>query len=339
MSVITNTWRFLLQRRLWPVAVLLIVAAVAVPTLLASEPTAAPAPPAAAVKSDTASVLATEPIVARAGDGDRSGRRRVLGASKNPFKPKATPTPTPAPVRVTDTGAAAPVTGSTGSSSGGSPTDTTSPAAPGTTAPTTPTTPATPKKKYELNELTVRFGPSDAASQPPRKDVKRLQALPSNDLPVLIYLGVLADKKTAVFLVDSGIVAQGDGTCRPSRTTCETIQVKEGETEFFDVPADDSGSDPTAAPADPTAAPAAPAAQYQLDVVKIRRTTTSSAKKASKSLARVSKSGRKIVRARIAGDGPLRYHYNAKTGRLEKLSHKAYKAVVAKAAHAARAHF
>ena len=95
-------------------------------------------------------------------------------------------------------------------------------------------TPAKPKKKYELNELTVRFGPS-ADTQPPRKDVKRLQALPSSDEPVLIYLGVLKDKKTAVFLVDSGVVAQGDGTCMPTRTTCETIHIKEGETEFFDV--------------------------------------------------------------------------------------------------------
>ena len=53
----------------------------------------------------------------------------------------------------------------------------------------------------------------------------------------------------------------------------------------------------------------------------------------------MSKSGQKILRARIAGDGPLRYHYNKRSGRLEKLSHKAYKAVVAKAAKTARAHF
>ena len=74
-------------------------------------------------------------------------------------------------------------------------------------------------------------------------------------------------------------------------------------------------------------------------MIKIRKTVTTSAKKASKSLARVSKSGRKIVRARIAGDGPLRYRYDKRSGRLEKLSRKAYKAVVAKAATAARAHF
>ena len=66
---------------------------------------------------------------------------------------------------------------------------------------------------------------------------------------------------------------------------------------------------------------------------------TTSAKKAAKSLARVSKSGRKILRARVAGDGPLRYRYNKRSGRLEKLSRKAYKAVIAKAATTARAHF
>ena len=93
MSVITDTWRFLKERKLWPLAILLIVAAVAVPKLLASEPTAAPVPPAAVVKSDSASVLATEPIVAPAEDADRSGRRQVLGSRKNPFKPQATPTP------------------------------------------------------------------------------------------------------------------------------------------------------------------------------------------------------------------------------------------------------
>jgi hypothetical protein len=333
MSVITDTWRFLLQRRLWPVAVLLIAAAVAVPTLLASEPTAAPAPPAAAVKSDSASVLATEPIVAPAGDADRSGRRQVLGARKNPFKPQVTPTPVPKQTTVdpsavktpdasTPTATGPGATGPGGTTVGGSPAPVT---------PLAPVTPAPAKKKYELNELTVRFGPSDATTQPPRKDVKRLQALPSNDEPVLIYLGVLKDKKTAVFLVDSGVVAQGDGTCMPSRTTCETIHVKEGETEFFDVVPEDTGDGTT--PAEGSGA------QYQLDVIKIRKKVTTSASRAKKSLARVSKSGRKILKARIAGDGPLRYRFDSRTGRLQKLSHKRYKAIVAKAAHAARAHF
>ena len=324
MSVLTDTWRFLMQRRLWPVAILLIAAAVAVPTAagLRADRRARCRPPPRS-RATSASVLATEPIVAPAADADRSGRRQVLGSSKNPFKPQATPTPEPKPARSDARHAGGDGPGRDRSRRH----DRRRLARPRST----PVTPAPAKKKYELNELTVRFGPSDATTRPPRKDVKRLQALPSSDEPVLIYLGVLKDKRTAVFLVDSGVIAQGDGTCMPSRTTCETIHIKEGETEFFDVVPEDAGDGTTPA--------AGTGAQFQLDVIKIRKKVTTSAKQAKKSLARVSKSGRKILKARIAGDGPLRYRYNARTGRLEKLSHKAYKAIVAKAAHAARAHF
>jgi hypothetical protein len=319
MSVIKDTWRFLVQRRLWPVAILLIAAAVAVPKLLNQEPPAPAAAPVVAVKGDKKAVLATEPIVALAADGDRSGRRRVLGSSKDPFKPDVTPTPTPKPEAAEKPAATDPAASGDAPSVGGSP-------APVTGTPVLPIAP-TPKKKYELNELSVRFGASSDAASPPRKDVKRLQALPDSELPVLIYLGVLDDQKTAVFLLDSGVLAQGDGTCMPSRTTCETIHIKEGETEFFDVVTEEEdGSE-------------GEGAQFQLDVIAIRKKSTTNAKKAKRSLARVSKSGRKIVRARVAGDGPLRYHFDAKSGRLEKLSKKAYKAVVAKAAKAARAHF
>ena len=95
MSVINDTWRFLVQRKLWPVAILLIAAAVAVPKLLAQEPPPPVPKPVVAVKGDKNAVLATEPIVAPAADGDRSGRRQVLGSRKDPFKPQVTPTPIP----------------------------------------------------------------------------------------------------------------------------------------------------------------------------------------------------------------------------------------------------
>jgi hypothetical protein len=311
MSVINDTWRFLVGRRLWPVAILLVAAAAAVPMLLAKDPAPAPAEaPTAAVKADKDAVLAEDPIVTQASDGDRSGRRQVLGTRKDPFKPKATPTPTPKP----EAAATEPGSGSTGASTGATGGDTPSTGA--SPAPDT-TTPVVPKKKkYELYELSVRFGAS--TGQPPHKRVKRLRALPSNSNAVLIYLGVLNDKKTAVFLLDSGVVAEGDGDCKPSRAQCETVQIREGETEFFDVPG---------------------GAQYELDVVNIHKSTTTDAKKAQKARASVSPKGRMILRARVAGDGPLRYTYDKKSGRLHKLSKKAYKAVVAKAARAARAHF
>ena len=81
-----------------------------------------------------------------------------------------------------------------------------------------------------------------------------------------------------------------------------------------------------------------PRRQYELDVVKIHKTTTTNAKKAKTARARVSTKGRMILRARIAGDGPLGYRYDTKTA-ARQAAHKAYKAVVAKAARGARAHF
>ena len=325
MSVLNDTWRFLVERRLWPVAILLVAAAAAVPMLLAEDPAPAPAASTAAVKADKDSVLATEPLVVQAADGDRAGRRRVLGSRKDPFKPKATPTPTPKPTDSEPAQQPAQPGGTTSVDVGGS-----APSGGGSPEPFagTPVVPqTTPKKRtYELYELAVRFGESEGGISG-RRNVKRLQALPSAADPVLIYLGVLADKKTAVFMLDSGVVAQGDGSCKPSTSTCETIHLREGETEFFDVPAsseEEGGSG---------------GAQYQLDVIKIRKKSTTSAKQAKRAKARVSKQGRQILRARIAGDGPLRYRYDQQSGRLEKLSKKAYKAVVAKAAKAARASF
>ena len=265
------------------------------------------------------STLATEPIVALAGPGDRAKRRHVLGSSKNPFKPDTLPKP----VKTPKDAATTPQQAATEKPSGGGG------STPGASVPNlgvTPVTPqpgtTTPKKRYELFELTVRFGPTSADAELPRSDLKRLEALPSAAEPVLVYLGVLDDKKTAVFLVDSGVVAQGDGACKPSRTSCETIHLKAGETEFFDVVAEDGQ----------------PAAQFQLDLVRVRRKGTTSAKQAKRSYARASKAGKKIVRARIAGDGPLRFRYDAKSGRLHKLTTKAYKAAVSRAAKVARAH-
>ena len=221
MTVLNDTWRFLVERKLWPLAILLIAAAAAVPMLLAEEPAAPAAPAVAAVKSEE-STLTTEPIVAIASDGDRAGRRHVLGSPKDPFEPNATPTPTPTPEP-----AATPASGGTQTPSGGTGAPVTSPGSPVSPGFSAPIAPVTPKKEYELFELTVRFGASEEGQQP-RKDVKRLQALPSSVEPVLIYLGVLKDHKTAVFIVDSGVVAQGDGSSKPSRHTCETIHLNEG---------------------------------------------------------------------------------------------------------------
>jgi hypothetical protein len=224
MNAVTNIWRQLVRRRLWPVAVLLVAAMAAVPVLLAHdpEPVAAPVDPSLAVSAKADDTIA-EPVVAKVEASDRGRRRRVLGARKDPFepapvkKPKATAavaTPTPAP---TDT------TGGAGGGGGGSITP-----SGGSIVPK-------PKPKvYPAGSLVIRFG--DATSETlPKMVLAKLKPLPDDVTPLLVYMGLTDHGNKAKFLVDDALEVTGDGTCRPHPSNCERIELAVGETEFFDV--------------------------------------------------------------------------------------------------------
>lgn len=83
MSPVQNVWRQLVQRRLWPVAIVLVAGLLAVPVLLASDPEPVPAPPAPVAQTDDE--LAVRPIVSMASAEQAAARHRVLGTAKNPF--------------------------------------------------------------------------------------------------------------------------------------------------------------------------------------------------------------------------------------------------------------
>jgi hypothetical protein len=268
-SAVTNLWRQFVQRRLWPVAILLVAALAAVPLALAEDPAAPAPPPAPATTSDGADELAATPIVAPA--ETQLKRRKVLGNAKNPFgvvdetASASASAGDSTDVTVQETGDGSQSGSGSGGNSGGSTT-------PVGTTPTTPTEPAAPApapKKYALHELTVRFGGADGVK---RQSVKRLQALPSAAEPLLIYMGVKDGK--AVFLVDHGVAPVGDGDCKPSPEDCQEIRLREGETEFLDV-TDDAGT---------------VTGQYQLDLIKIHKGSSASASAAKTSSHRAAKS-------------------------------------------------
>jgi hypothetical protein len=297
MSFVTDTWRQLVRRRLWPVALLLLAALAAVPFLLAKdpEPAVVAAAPAGAAGKTTLAEDTSDPIVtvADAAGAEGSPRRRVLGSSKDPFEPApakkvkaksaqvagtATPDPTEAP----------------SSSSGGSPASSGGDSTPSTGPVTTPLPTSTPtpeakeKKTYPLYSLAVRFG--DSSTTAARSRVTRLEALPDADNPLLVYLGVKDGGKAAVFMLDSSVTPQGDGECEPSPADCETLVLREGETEFFDVAGEDEN---------------ASGSQFQLDLIDIN--TKQSKTRESKGL--------KSVKV----GGSLRYRYNARKGTLRQL--------------------
>jgi hypothetical protein len=296
MSAVTNLWRQLVQRRLWPVAIVLVAALAAVPLMLAKDPEVQPPPPAPQV--DTNSELATAPIVTAATAEDRANRRKVLGAAKNPFGAPAKPKTSSAPtgnrsvVQTSPTGGNKPDDTSSSTGDGGGSTapstGTTAPAAPA--APVTPAEPEPKPKTYAPQELTVRFGGDESK----RQSLKRLQALPSEESPALIYMGLLKDGKTAEFMVGDGVVPVGDGECRPSPEECEIVRLRAGETEFFDI-TDETG---------------AVTEQFQLDLIKIHRGGGASA---SKSRAKASV---KAATRLLHGDAGLRSTVGQSTARL-----------------------
>ena len=253
MNVLTTTWRQLVRRRLWPVAILLLAALAAVPVLLARDATPVDTPPLPQTSAPAENTKAAsddafaEPVVAKASAADRSRRRRVLGSRKNPFEPA----PVKKPKKKKEPAAEK---ADSPEKTGGS----TAPTTPSTGTPTTPVTPVAPapeKKTYPKGSLVVRFG--DPAGSLDRMVLSKLGALPKDDEEVgalLVYTGLTDHGKKAVFLVDASLEPTGDGTCQPHPSNCETVELSKGETEFFDVIDPETGE---------------VTAQYELDLIKI----------------------------------------------------------------------
>ncbi len=307
MKQLAVPFQQLVERRLWPLAVLLVAAAAAVPFLLAKEATTS-VPSSSAPTSDPQG--ATKPIVALADDATIEAERRVLGAPKDPFRPAiaAKKGKEPETVRAT---ASADRSDTDAPSTSGSPSDpSTSPSTgggttpSGTPTPTDPTpvatpTPAPPKATYPLYSLVARFGAVGEAKA--RRLVLRSTGLPSNSTVGLVYKGFLKDRRTAVFWVVSGTEVEGDGTCSPGPENCQYVRIKVGETLFFTM---------------------ADGEQYQLDLLRVH--TGRADGKAARAQASSS------LPQRVRG-GSGRYRYNWRSGVLDAVSHRELQAAAAQA--------
>jgi hypothetical protein len=225
MKLLTDTWRQLVQRRLWPVAVLLLGALVAVPFVLGKSPEPAPVATAPVAPAGAkASAASADPIVSMVSSEDSATTRRSLGDRHNPFassapKHKAKKSETPKTQKPPETTSGdPPATGSGG----------------GTSAPTPPTVPAQPTTTVPAGSIAVRWGATDGSDLPLLR-LGRGEALPED--AGIVFTGLKDHGKTAVFMLGEGLKADGDCTCVP-KETCETIELKVGETEFFEYEGD-----------------------------------------------------------------------------------------------------
>ena len=298
MNLINDTLRGLVQRKLWPVALLLVGALVAVPVVLSKPPTTAPAPsPNAKKKSEALPATFVSAVEAT----EEADRRRVLGAVKDPFEPaplkKAKKTNKAADAGKTDDAKAKseePKTSGdetkTGGSGGGSTGGSVPPAAP---APT----PTTTVPQYSIK---IRFGAVTESAELEAKTVERLAVLPDEEAPVLVYSGVENGGKVAIFELTGVVEAQGDGRCLPTPEDCQYLKLRAGETEFITVTETGTETD----------------AQYQLDLVKIYKKDTKVSKESLESEAEA-ESLAKAASARLGGKRD-RYVFDEKTGTLRR---------------------
>jgi hypothetical protein len=222
MSVVRSLLSELIERRLWPVAVGLLAALIAVPVLL-SKPATEGSPPSQATPgsallgSSSAKLLGeTQPAVSVRSEG--AFRKHVNRlARKNPFVQQATGAKpsSDAAVKLPDS------TTTTG----------TTPTTNGTTTPTTNGT-TTPTTKIYRYEAKVKFGRIGSTKE---KSVDPGEFLPSKNNPVLLYVAASNSGDEALFVVTSGATARGDADCSPSDSDCQLLTMKKDNVEFIEV--------------------------------------------------------------------------------------------------------
>jgi hypothetical protein len=227
-----DLWHDLKEKRLWPVAVVLAAALVAVPVLLAkpasTPPAAAPVATAAGAKPDVLKQLAKVKL----GD-DLPGDGSTLGVFDpgDPFKPPKGAIKAQSDGTSTDSGPSSGDTSATpGTDPGGTTGGTTSPGGtPGGTPNTGGgTTTTTTPYKYVVDLTFTANGRTRHI-----KGMEKLEMLPNENAPLLIFVGVTPKGSDAVFLVDSTLEAAGEGRCKPSEAECAFALIGAGSRYMF----------------------------------------------------------------------------------------------------------
>ena len=219
-TFLLDLWQDLRAKRLWPVAVALLAATVAVPVVL-SKP-AAPAP----TKTDVGQASNTGKLPAVTLDASSvNGSHLNIFKEKNPFDALSDSTGDGTVQQGTEKvgdsvsdgakDAAGGSTSSTGGSSGGG----------GGSVPTDPNgDPLTPGVHWFTYTVDLRFGPrSDLKTY---KGVTNLEVLPDGDDPVISFMGVKDGNTAMFFIADPAFRVDGEGKCQPTPDNCMFLFLK-----------------------------------------------------------------------------------------------------------------
>ena len=239
----------LLGKRMLLVLVVLGVALIAAAAyaVLGGGSSTAPAPITASAPTGTSAAIGDVTVSQAPANPNQPISETTEGTSKqhhgvahDPFTPlpEAKQAAAPSAASSTSSSSSASTTPSAGST----------PSAPssGGTTPTTPkeTTPAKPKV-YVHFHVTAQLGvvpvvaegaPAQPAQLKTYKDMALDEPLPDKASPQLVFLGVvLRTGKEALFGLTGAAILHGSGSCQPSATQCQAIDLQVGQSETLEV--------------------------------------------------------------------------------------------------------
>lgn len=235
-----DLWQDLREKRLWPVAVGLLAAMAAVPIVLFKPAGETPLPPTIAANTTIPELL---PVVS-VDSGPSRGSKLESFDQKNPFSPlkdlEQDATAAASAATAADGGASSgssegsPLGSAAGGSHGGGPGGSGGSGSSGGTS-------------IEYFRYTVDVSLGETGEKAAKiEGVKQTQLLPDGEAPLLAYMGLADDARTAVFfIIDPAYSAQGEGKCRPKGDDCrfiylgvnddgdeESIFTADGESEY-----------------------------------------------------------------------------------------------------------
>lgn len=235
-----DLWHDLRERRLWPVAALLVLGILAIPVALRESSVDPPPAPVAAVadanESDGPSVRLD---VDSGADSSGTGSSLNVFAPEDPFVPPKSVTSEPkSDATASAAGPSGDAGGAPGGQTGGGDGGVPAPGGSQPTPPGTPTQPVAPPTTSEYEYVAdVTFWNGDRRS---KRRLHKLDMLPNQASPVLIFMGATPEGGNAVFLVDSTLKAAGEGNCRPTNENCAFVDIGPGAEHTFRTEAGDS---------------------------------------------------------------------------------------------------
>jgi hypothetical protein len=234
-NFLIDAWNDLRARRLLPVAAVLVAGLVAAPIVLSkkSEETAPPPPAPSTAKANQGSNGPDELAKVTLSDDEGSGSGSSLSAFdiKDPFKPpkgvstgndQSNAGEVPGGGAATGAAPSAGSTGATGGTGGGTSGGTGGGGGGGTT------TPKTTEFTYVLDVTFWANGHKRTI-----KGMQKLDVLPNQVNPLLIFMGATSNGGNGVFLVDATLQTTGEGKCKPSHADCAFLYLGAGAEQEF----------------------------------------------------------------------------------------------------------